>query len=221
MTKINILYHDNHPNITQLKQHIPKNYKLFSYESSLSDLFRQKDSTIFDLTNLKTKQKKQLFEKLDPSNHVFSDLTVNWGDELFQRFDYLRGAMALSFYSPSNTIEVSLKNESDYHKIEDFLYHLNLKAKLVSSPGICFRLPRIVSLIINEAYFSIEEDLASREGIDTAMKYGVNYPMGPTEWANKTGLNIIAMILDELFTVTQDQRYRISQKLKLDAQKLL
>ena len=38
---------------------------------------------------------------------------------------------------------------------------------------------RVVSMIINEAYFALEEEVSSKEEIDTAMKLGTNYPYGP------------------------------------------
>ncbi len=37
---------------------------------------------------------------------------------------------------------------------------------------------RVVAMVINEAYFSLLEDVSSREAMDTAMKLGTNYPMG-------------------------------------------
>ena len=39
--------------------------------------------------------------------------------------------------------------------------------------------PRIISMIINEAWFSLAENISTREEIDTAMKLGTNYPYGP------------------------------------------
>lgn len=43
---------------------------------------------------------------------------------------------------------------------------------------------RVISMIINEAYFALEQKISSREEIDTAMKLGTNYPFGPFEWGN-------------------------------------
>src|SRR5688500_10761698 len=44
--------------------------------------------------------------------------------------------------------------------------------------------PRIVSMIINEAWFTLNEKVSTREEIDTAMKLGTNYPYGPFEWGD-------------------------------------
>ncbi|HZI53262.1 MAG TPA: 3-hydroxyacyl-CoA dehydrogenase family protein, partial [Chitinophagaceae bacterium] len=68
--------------------------------------------------------------------------------------------------------------------------------------------PRIVSMIINEAWFSLDEKVSTREEIDTAMKLGTNYPYGPFEWGDKIGLNRIRQLLSELQKT--DNRYTIA-----------
>lgn len=67
---------------------------------------------------------------------------------------------------------------------------------------------RIVSMIINEAYFALEEKVSSKDEIDTAMKLGTNYPFGPFEWAKKIGLRNIATLLTSLSE--EEARYRPS-----------
>jgi 3-hydroxybutyryl-CoA dehydrogenase len=61
-----------------------------------------------------------------------------------------------------------------------------------------FIAPRIVVSIINEAFFSLEERLSSPEEIDTAMKLGTNYPLGPLEWGKKIGLKKVLSLLEIL-----------------------
>ena len=68
--------------------------------------------------------------------------------------------------------------------------------------------PRIVSMIINEAWFSLNEKVSTREEIDTAMKLGTNYPYGPFEWGDKIGLHRIRQLLTELQNA--DNRYTIA-----------
>ena len=54
---------------------------------------------------------------------------------------------------------------------------------------------RVVSMIINEAYFTLEENVSSKTEIDTAMKLGTNYPYGPFEWSEKIGLKNVYELL--------------------------
>ena len=67
---------------------------------------------------------------------------------------------------------------------------------LPDEPG--FITPKVISMIINEAYFALEQEISSKEEIDTAMKLGTAYPYGPFEWAKKIGLNNIVRLLNRL-----------------------
>ncbi len=96
-----------------------------------------------------------------------------------------------------NITEVSIADEVNKNKAEKILSLLNRKAEWV--PDIKgFISPRIVSMIINEAYFTLEEKVSTKEEIDIAMKLGTNYPYGPFEWSKKIGLKNIAALLTEL-----------------------
>jgi 3-hydroxybutyryl-CoA dehydrogenase len=67
---------------------------------------------------------------------------------------------------------------------------------------------RIIAMIINEAYYTFEEGVSSRQEIDIAMKLGTNYPFGPFEWAEKIGLDNIYGLLVRLRET--NNRYAIS-----------
>jgi 3-hydroxybutyryl-CoA dehydrogenase len=93
--------------------------------------------------------------------------------------------------------EVSCGNDADKNEAERILGILNRKAEWV--PDIKgFTSARVVSMIINEAYFALEENVSTKEEIDIAMKLGTNYPYGPFEWSKKIGLKNIAALLTEL-----------------------
>ena len=70
-------------------------------------------------------------------------------------------------------------------------------------------------MIINEAYFALEEGVSTKEEIDTAMKLGTNYPYGPFEWAKKIGLKNIFQLLDKLHKT--NLRYEPAALLKKEA----
>ena len=57
---------------------------------------------------------------------------------------------------------------------------------------------RIVSMVINEAYFTLEAGTSTKEEIDIAMKLGTGYPYGPFEWGEMIGLENIAALLSRL-----------------------
>ena len=55
--------------------------------------------------------------------------------------------------------------------------------------------PRILAGIINEAWYTWEEKVSSKEEIDIAMRLGTNYPLGPFEWGDRIGLKQVAGLL--------------------------
>ncbi len=80
-------------------------------------------------------------------------------------------------------------------------------------PG--FITARVISTIINEAYFTLAEKVSTKDEIDTAMKLGTNYPFGPFEWSEKIGLkNIYGLLM--LLSKT-NSRYTPSDLLQKEA----
>ncbi|MEI7803413.1 MAG: 3-hydroxyacyl-CoA dehydrogenase family protein, partial [Bacteroidota bacterium] len=62
--------------------------------------------------------------------------------------------------------------------------------------------------------FTMEEGTASKEDIDSGMKFGTAYPVGPLEWADKIGVKNIYETLLAIQTETNDSRYKICPLLK-------
>ncbi len=77
--------------------------------------------------------------------------------------------------------------------------------------------PRILFMIINEAYYTVQEGTANKEDINTGMKLGTAYPGGPFEWVEKIGILNILQTLDALYQDTRDERYKICPLLKTEA----
>ena len=77
-------------------------------------------------------------------------------------------------------------------------------------PG--FITARVISMIINEAYFALAEDVSTISEINLAMKLGTNYPMGPFEWQNTIGIENIFFLLKKLSET--NKRYLIAPLLE-------
>jgi 3-hydroxybutyryl-CoA dehydrogenase len=73
------------------------------------------------------------------------------------------------------------------------------------SPG--FVTSRINAMIGNEAFYMLQEGVASARDIDKALKLGLNHPMGPFELVDLVGLDTRLSILNFLFQ-TLGERYR-------------
>tara|TARA_B100001250_G_C19732500_1_gene759193 strand:+ start:75 stop:1187 length:1113 start_codon:yes stop_codon:yes gene_type:complete len=80
-------------------------------------------------------------------------------------------------------------------------------------------LTRIVAMLINEASMIVEEKIADVEGVNKAMIMGLNYPLGPLEWAEKWGCLSVSKTLDNLFN-EYGIRYKKSPILERYAEKI-
>jgi 3-hydroxybutyryl-CoA dehydrogenase len=76
--------------------------------------------------------------------------------------------------------------------------------------------PRVVFMIINEAYYTFQEGTAEKDDINTAMKLGTNYPKGPFEWCEAAGIENVYSTLKAVFEDTGDERYKICSQLKTE-----
>jgi 3-hydroxybutyryl-CoA dehydrogenase len=63
-------------------------------------------------------------------------------------------------------------------------------------PGLF--LGRVIASIVNEAVAAVEGQVASAEDVDTAMRLGTNYPIGPIAWGREIGGARLARILNRL-----------------------
>lgn len=66
---------------------------------------------------------------------------------------------------------------------------------------------RILMPMINEAIYSLYEDVAGVEEIDTVMKLGMAHPMGPLQLADFIGLDVCISILNVLYQGFGNQKY--------------
>jgi len=65
-------------------------------------------------------------------------------------------------------------------------------------PAAAAILPRLLAQIANEAAFALEEEVASPQDMDTAMRLGFNWPRGPLELTELIGAARAAALLEEL-----------------------
>lgn len=213
---IMVVAHPDHPMYFELIKH----YKVRTIDEAINSFDTYE--LVIDLSPLRT-QKKFLFLKelaKTTKSQIISDLTLCWGEWILKYSPQVKASLSTLFFSPNNAFEYSLRDKTDVtskKQISDFAKNINQKVVYHQNLELSFHYPRTIAMIVNEAYFAIEDKLATATAIDLAMKNGVNYPMGPIEWGEKIGLHNIAQLLEELNTVTRDERYRLSTELKLQA----
>jgi 3-hydroxybutyryl-CoA dehydrogenase len=73
-------------------------------------------------------------------------------------------------------------------------------------------LPRLIAQIANEAAFALEEEVGSPDDMDTAMRLGFNWPLGPLELTELIGAGRAAALLEDL-QQTHGEAYRPAPRL--------
>ncbi len=141
--------------------------------------------------------------------------TTGSASELLPEFDFVGFNGLPGFFPLGKSVEVAPPRGTDPEALamaKRFFRTLGFETEVIEDrPG--YVLPRIISMIINEAAFCVMEGVAEPEAIDTAMKLGTNYPKGPLAWADEIGIDVVAAILMMLENEYRQERYRPCQLL--------
>ncbi|MFI5134020.1 MAG: 3-hydroxyacyl-CoA dehydrogenase family protein [Chitinophagales bacterium] len=161
-------------------------------------LFENESQRIQQLKNLK-------------ADLIFINSVITTGKALPENFIRINGWPT---FLKRPITETSIKNEKLKPKAEEAFSFFHKKLEWTPDiPG--FITARVIAMIINEAYFTLEEKVSTKEEIDLAMKMGTNYPYGPFEWSKKIGLKNIYDLLIELNKT--NSRYEPAALLKKEA----
>lgn len=125
----------------------------------------------------------------------------------------LFGFNGLPTFLNRSVLEASVEDKADELLLAELCKSLNTDYLLVDD-RVGLVTPRIICMIINEAYYTAEEGTATREDIDLSMKLGTNYPYGPFEWCQKIGVKHVYELLEAVYEDTHDERYKICSLLK-------
>ncbi|MHC5025250.1 MAG: 3-hydroxyacyl-CoA dehydrogenase family protein [Planctomycetota bacterium] len=88
------------------------------------------------------------------------------------------------------------------------------KTPVVANDRAGFVSNRILMPMINEAFYTWMEGVATPEAIDEVMKLGMAHPMGPLRLADFIGLDTCVSIMDVLADGLNSERYRACPMLK-------
>lgn len=178
-----------------------------SFDSEKSLLMDEYDHFI-DLTLTSKEQKYVLFSTLKHAKSISTDATNFDFIKAKESFPNLSSCFSTAFYQEGKKVEVY----SLSHEASKVFSELKIDAIEVDYQ-LGFTLARVLVQIINEAYFAQDEMVATKTDIDTAMKFGVNYPKGPFEWSEGKEV-VVAELLSELQNKYNDKRYEISESLR-------
>lgn len=143
-----------------------------------------------DLTFVNTAERNALLRQLLPKPVIINSVadTLKETNSAFIRIN------GWSTFLSTPVVEAVCDNDTAKGNVESVFSYFDKKVEwMPDEPG--FVAARVVSMIINEAYLALAEEVSTKEEVDTAMKFGTAYPFGPFEWAQKIGVkNIVALL---------------------------
>ncbi len=167
--------------------------------------------------------KRTLYQALDkvcPAATIFASNTSSLSISELAAMTARPGRfIGLHFFNPAPAmalVEIIAGAGTSAETIEECVEFTNSIGKtpvtVSEAPG--FVVNRILFPMINEAAFVLQEGIASREDIDTAMQLGANHPMGPLRLADLVGMDVTLAIIENIFKETGDSKYRPCPLLK-------
>jgi 3-hydroxybutyryl-CoA dehydrogenase len=112
-------------------------------------------------------------------------------------------------YRKATRIALSASQDTAPQTLSEAIGLFQALGKDVSVIGDCpgMIVARTVARIVDLAHDAVAKGVATEEDIDTAMRLGVNYPLGPFEWSRRLGTNWSYDVLDELHVRDPSGRY--------------
>ncbi|MCU7490047.1 MAG: 3-hydroxyacyl-CoA dehydrogenase family protein [Bacteroidota bacterium] len=161
--------------------------------------------------------KKGIFRQIDSIAHPSTILVSNTSTlsltkiaEVTKRTDKIVGMHFLNPVPKIPLVELVKAfdtSENTLERVKEFAKRIGKTAvEVYEYPG--FVTTRAIVPLLNEAMYILMEGVATAEGIDTAMKMGYNFPMGPLEMADAMGLDEVLAWMETLWKTLGEPRYR-------------
>lgn len=183
-----------------------------------SDMDRaaEKADLIIEAIPEKIELKLEVFSRLDrvaPPHTVFASNTSALSiTEMAASTKRPHQFIGMHFFNPVHKMKLveiirGLETNDETFKVAESVSQKMGKetVEVKESPG--FVTSRINALIGNEAFYMLQEGIASARDIDKALKLGLNHPMGPFEMIDLVGLDTRLSILNFLHQ-TLGEKYR-------------
>ncbi len=181
-------------------------FKRIEYASSVPEVAREADLVI-EAVPEEMQAKIEIFTQLDkfarPSAILASNTSSLSITEIASVTQRASKCVGMHFFNPVHKMKLvevvrALETDDDTIRAAVEVGGRMKKETVVikESPG--FITSRINAMIGNEAFYMLQEGVASAEDIDRALKLGLNHPMGPFELVDLVGLDTRLHILEYL-----------------------
>ena len=167
--------------------------------------------------------RKEIFKRIeqfvDTDTIIATNSTTIVITELASELQYPHRCVSMHIFTSISDVSV-FEVVTGLHRDEKTLKHLQIFAKLLGkkmilveeSPGLISI--RVVALMINEACKILIEGVGSMQDIDTMMRQGLNFPLGPFGMADKVGIDKVLRWLDNMYNEFGDPIYKASPIIK-------
>ncbi|WGL60961.1 3-hydroxybutyryl-CoA dehydrogenase [Pigmentibacter sp. JX0631] len=178
---------------------------------------------VIEAVNENENLKKEIFSQLDkilPANTIFasntSSLPITRIATTTQRSSKFIGMHFMNPVPIMNLVEIirGHATSEETYLITKQLAEKMQKVTVCSQDYPGFIINRILMPMINEAFYTLMEGIATAEDIDAGMKLGTNQPMGPLTLADFIGLDTCYAIMKVLHDGLGDSKYRPCPLLK-------
>ncbi|MPW42824.1 3-hydroxyacyl-CoA dehydrogenase [Acinetobacter guerrae] len=108
------------------------------------------------------------------------------------------------------TLMPSLATNADYIQAAHSIFNLDgaIVSRINESTG--FVAQRVLAMVINLGCDIAQQNIATVDDINAAVRLGLGYPYGPIEWGDVLNSDKILLILNRISELTYDPRYRPS-----------
>lgn len=113
-------------------------------------------------------------------------------------------------FAKRRTLMPSIATQKKYIQQAHALFARNQHPVTVIEESIGFVAQRVIAMIINLACDLAQQRIATASDIDKAVRLGLGYPHGPISWGDIIGSDKVLLVLDRIYAITGDQRYRPS-----------
>lgn len=197
--------------VKELREKISSDHDLVEVKNKQFDGF----DLVFDLSFEEDIQRAQDYYNLsipvvvNAVNHQLEAVVTQPG------VDHIYGMNCLPTFINRNLAELTSLNTGSRDRLEELFTKLDWEVRWVES-RVGMVTPRVVFMIINEAYYTLQEGTAIKADINTGMRLGTAYPKGPFEWVEEAGIDNVYRALEAIYNDTRDERYKICPLLKTE-----
>jgi 3-hydroxybutyryl-CoA dehydrogenase len=168
---------------------------------------------VFENLDLKKKVFREVDELAPPHAIIVSNTSTLSITALASATKRPEKVAGMHFFNPAQVMRLVevirglQTSDETVEVVKGFAQKLGKTPIIVNKDVPGFVANRIGFAAILEAIRLYEEGVASAQDIDTAMKLGYNWPMGPLELADLIGLDVLLDANESIYAETRDQKY--------------